>query len=442
MSKRFFIILFTFLFSFSLPPITSFALVIYEVKAGDSLNKISKQYKLNVKSLANLNGLEKNDKLVIGQAMIIPGSSYYVKEKETLWEIAYRNSISVNRLKSKNKLKSDNIVSGQKLFIPSISKKKIWTGTYFIPKSKKTNNWMLDHYKKALTSIFVFEYHPTTQGNLVKVKENDSINQAWKKGITPYATLTNITEKGFDPNLVHSLLSNKTLRKKLITNIYTLLDRNDFKGINIDFEMVKPSDRAYLNQFIKELSIKLHHSKMQLLIAMPPKEADATPSYYHAYDYKTFGKYVDKMFIMAYNWHWASSSSGPIAPIQNVKKSVQYAITVVPRSKLLLGIPQYAYDWPISGDIRKGIAYSTQNAINNYKKYESQVYYDRVASAPAFRYIDKNGIEHEVWFEDPRSLLAKFHLVKDFNLAGLGCWHIGITMPQTEQILLNEFWVQ
>ncbi|PET55534.1 glycoside hydrolase [Bacillus sp. AFS001701] len=372
--------------------------------------------------------------------MIIPGSSYYVRENETLWEIAYRNSISVKQLKFKNKLTNDYIIPGQKLFIPALSKKKIWTGTYFIPKNNKSNIWMLDHYKKTLTSIFIFEYHPTKQGNLIN--ENGAIKQAWKRGITPYATLTNISDKGFDPNLLHSLISNKILRKKLIKNIYTLLDRNILKGINLDLEMVKPADRVYFKQFVKELSVTLHRSKMELLIAMPPKEADNIPSYYSAYDYKTFGKYVDKMFLMAYNWHWPSSTSGPIAPIPNVKKSLQYAITVVPRSKLLLGIPQYAYDWPIAGEIQKGIAYSTQNAINMYKKYESQVYYDREASAPAFRYIDKYGTPHEVWFEDPRSLIAKFHLVKDFNLAGLGCWHIGITMPQTEKILLNEFWIR
>ncbi|WP_179886971.1 LysM peptidoglycan-binding domain-containing protein [Bacillus sp. AFS088145] len=113
MHKRILLILFTFLFLFLLPSITSFAIVIYEVKPGDSLNKISAQYKLNVKTFAHLNGLEKNDKLVIGQALIIPGSTYYVRGYESLWDIAYRHSISVELLKSKNKLKNDNIIPGQ-----------------------------------------------------------------------------------------------------------------------------------------------------------------------------------------------------------------------------------------------------------------------------------------------------------------------------------------
>lgn len=295
---------------------------------------------------------------------------------------------------------------------------------------------MLDHYKKTLTSIFIFEYHSTKQGNLIKVKENGAIKQAWKKGITPYATLTNISDKGFDPNLLHNLISNKILRKKLISNIYTLLDRNDLKGINLDLETVKPDDRIYLNQFIRELSTKLHRSKMELLIAMPPKDADNIPSYYNAYDYKTIGKYVDKMFIMAYNWHWSGSPSGPIAPIQNVRNSLKYAVIVVPRSKLLLGIPQYAYDWPITGEIRTGSAISTQIYIRKMKAKSTMI------EMHQHQRFDIIGTQHEVWFEDPRSLLAKFHLVKEFKLAGLGCWHIGITMPQTEEILLNEFWIQ
>ncbi|QKE76106.1 LysM peptidoglycan-binding domain-containing protein (plasmid) [Arthrobacter citreus] len=439
MAKRLLIFLFTLLFLLLSPVLSAHALIVYEVKSGDTLNKISKQYKLNVKSLANLNGLERNDKLVIGQSMIIPGSTYYVRQGETLWDIAFRHSITINSLKSKNNITSDVVIPGQKLIIPSSPKTTIWTGSYLIPKDKKSNKWMIDYYKKSLTSIFIFEYHPTSQGKLIKVKENQSNQIAWKNHIFPYATLTNISKKGFDPNLVHSLLSKTAMRKKLVNNIYSLLDKNDYKGISIDFESLNPEDKNNLNLFMKELSKKLHSSKMEVLMAMPPKEANHIPQYYDAYDYDTLGKYVDKMFLMTYNWHWPNSSSGPIAPLNEVRKTLNYAVSIVPRSKLLLGIPQYAYDWPITGEKRKGIAYSTQNAIKMYKKYESEVYFDRETLSPAFRYTDIDGIIHEVWFEDPRSLLAKFHLIKEYALGGLGCWHLGITAPQTEQLVINEF---
>ncbi|KQL32822.1 glycoside hydrolase [Bacillus sp. FJAT-25509] len=439
MAKRLLIFIFTLLFFLFSPVLSANALIVYEVKPGDTLKNISKQYKLNEKSFANLNGLDRNDNLVIGQSMIIPGSTYYVRQGETLWDIAFRHSIDINYLKSKNNITSDVVIPGQKLIIPSSPKITIWTGSYLIPKNKKTNTWMIDYYKKSLTSIFIFEFHPTSQGNIIKVKENQSNRIAWKNHIFPYATLTNISKNGFDPKLVHSLLSKTSMRKKLVNNIYTLLDKNDYKGIMIDFESLNPEDRNSLNLFIKALSEKLHRSKMEVLMAMPPKEADHIPQFYDAYDYYTLGKYVDKMFLMTYNWHWPNSPSGPIAPLNEVRKTLNYAVSVVPKSKLLLGIPQYAYDWPITGEKRKGSAYSTQNAIKMYKKYESEVYFDRETLSPAFRYTDKDGIIHDVWFEDPRSLLAKFHLVKEYALGGLGCWHLGITMPQTEQLLLNEF---
>ena len=190
---------------------------------------------------------------------------------------------------------------------------------------------------------------------------------------------------------------------------------------------------------MKELAARLHPIGMEVLIAVPPKEGDHIPSYYDGYDYQTLGKYVDKMFLMTYNWHWPGGPSGPIAPINEVRATLNYAVTVVPKSKLLIGIPQYAYDWTISGEKKAGVAYSTQHAIDLYIENESQVHYDPVAASPWFRYKDRDGILHEVWFEDPRSLSAKFHLVKEYGLVGTGCWHLGLTMPQTEEMLLEEF---
>lgn len=75
-------------------PIFACAQVIHEVKPGDSLTKISNQYKIDEEGLAKLNGLAKNTQLVLGQAMMIPGSTYIVQQGESIWEIANRHAIS------------------------------------------------------------------------------------------------------------------------------------------------------------------------------------------------------------------------------------------------------------------------------------------------------------------------------------------------------------
>ncbi|MGG1679949.1 glycosyl hydrolase family 18 protein [Neobacillus sp. NRS-1170] len=420
-------------------PIFAFAQVIHEVKPGDSLTKISKQYKIDEEGLAKLNGLAKNTHLVLGQAMMIPGSTYIVQQGESIWEIANRHAISEITLMRQNHLKSRVLVPGQKLSIPRPPKMNIWTGTYFVPKDKNSNAWMLNNYKKTLTSIFVFEYRSDEQGNIIETPENEAHKIAWKENLPPFATLTNLSEKGFDPNLTHQLISTPWLRQKFVNNIYSLLDSHDYKGVVIDFEQVKTKDRSNLNQFIKELASKLHPAGMEVMMAVPPKEGDQIPSYSAGYDYRTLGKYLDRMFLMTYDWHWPGGPSGPIAPIDRVKATLNYAVSVVDKSKLMLGIPQYAYDWIIGTNKRSGSAYSTQHAIDLYTGYQSPVHYNENAASPWFRYVDNKGNLHEVWFEDPRSLLVKFRLVRQYGLAGMGCWHLGLTMPQTEKMLLEEF---
>ena len=433
------LIVITYLFNV---PIFAQAQVIHEVKPGDSIDKVAKQYNMNPNEITKLNGLANNAQLVLGQALLLQGSNYYVQPDESLWEIAYRHSVSEEQLMRHNQLKSKVLVPGQLLKIPHSKQKNIWTGTYFVPKDKNANAWLINNYSSTLSSLFIFEYRSDYEGNIIEVEENEAHNLAWKKELAPYATLSNLSEKGFDPDLTHHLISNPWKRKNFINNIYSLLHSHDYKGVVIDFEQVRLKDRSNLNQFIKELAAKLHPVGMEVLMAVPPKQGDKIPSYSTAYDYKTLGKYLDKMFLMTYDWHWPGGPSGPIAPINKVEETINYAITAVPRSKLMLGIPQYAYDWTISGEKKTGKAYSTQHAIDLYVGYESQIHYDQNAASPWFRYVDKQGTLHEVWFEDSRSLLKKFRLIKEYNLAGMGCWHLGLTMPQTEELVLEEFKVK
>ena len=62
-------------------PINTYAQVIHETRYGDNLSKISKDYNVNKDDLAKLNGLAKNAQLVLGQPILIPGSTYVVQTR-------------------------------------------------------------------------------------------------------------------------------------------------------------------------------------------------------------------------------------------------------------------------------------------------------------------------------------------------------------------------
>ena len=59
--------------------------------------------------------------------------------------------------------------------------------------------------------------------------------------------------------------------------------------------------------------------------------------------------------------------------------------------------------------------------------------------APFFRYFDENGKQHEVWFEDARSIQAKFDLIKELNLRGISYWKLGLSFPQNWLLITENF---
>jgi spore germination protein len=114
-----------------------------------------------------------------------------------------------------------------------------------------------------------------------------------------------------------------------------------------------------------------------------------------------------------------------VAPLNQVRKVVEYALTEIPSSKIDLGIPNYGYDWPLPYEKGKTAA-STINhvqAVRIAAEYGAAISFDEEAASPYFSYWIE-GVEHIVWFEDVRSLQAKFDLIKEYNLRGCGYWQI------------------
>ncbi|MBQ2872611.1 MAG: LysM peptidoglycan-binding domain-containing protein [Bacilli bacterium] len=95
---------------------------LYQVKAGDTLYSIAKKYNISVNELKTINNLTNND-LAVGQLLNVPSglslvNTYVVEKGDTLYSIAKKFDISVNKLKEYNELTNNLLNVGQKLIIP------------------------------------------------------------------------------------------------------------------------------------------------------------------------------------------------------------------------------------------------------------------------------------------------------------------------------------
>ncbi len=100
----------------------------YTVKSGDTLYSIAKKFNLTVDKLKDLNNLS-NSFLQVGKKLKVSGEKedisesisniYVVEPGDTLYGIAKKHSTTVDNLKALNNLDSNILTIGQKLVVPS-----------------------------------------------------------------------------------------------------------------------------------------------------------------------------------------------------------------------------------------------------------------------------------------------------------------------------------
>ena len=178
-----------------------------------------------------------------------------------------------------------------------------------------------------------------------------------------------------------------------------------------------------------------------LSTALAPKtSATQQGEWYEAHDYKAHGEIVDFVVIMTYEWGYSGGPAMAVSPIGPVRNVLEYAISEMPASKILMGQNLYGYDWTlpfVQGTIAKAL--SPQQAIALAAANHVQIQYDTRAQAPFFKYTDTNGKQHEVWFEDARSIQAKFNLIKELGLRGMSYWKLGLSFPQNWLLITDNF---
>lgn len=373
---------------------------------------------------------------------------YIVKQGDSVDSIAASHGIAPSAIIFENQLISPyRLAVGQALLLDTGTtageKSLIYTNGYAYP---YISPWVLAQTLPYLSELSIFSYGFDSTGNLIPPSpaEDWMIQAAIEYGVLPILTLTPLGPDGmFNNTLITSIVQNQQHKDNLISQVIRTVEIKGYRGVDVDFEYILESDKDAFTAFAADMADALHAIGQQISVALAPKtSADQPGLLYAGKDYGALGRIADHVLLMTYEWGYKYGPNMAVAPINMVRRVVDYAITEIPPDKIDLGIPNYGYDWPLPFIRGETVARTIGNveAVQIAIRHGAVIQFNDTAQSPFFRYIE-DGIEHEVWFEDVRSIAAKFDLITEYNLRGAGYWQLMRWWRANWALLASRFWI-
>lgn len=422
---------------------------IHVVSVGESIASIARRYSIPASQILNDNQLPDPAQLVVGQTLVIrfPRQIHTVQTGQTVFSIAQQYHLTPRQLQRNNPILAGGsaIYPGQTLVISyrAQPEEMISVNGYAYPFIDK---FLLQSVLPWLTFLTPFTYGITEDGDLVDLDDQELISMALTAGTAPLMHLSTLTEEGgFSNELASLVLNDMTVQERLIENITAMIYSKGYRGLDVDFEFVFPQDSGAYASFIERLRNRLNPLGFPVVVALAPKtSASQRGLLYEGHDYAALGAAANEVLLMTYEWGYTYGPPMAVAPLPNVRAVVEYALTEIPSEKIWLGIPNYGYDWQlpfVQGESR-ATSISNRYAVQLALRYGAEIRYDARAQSPWFRYLDEAGTEHEVWFEDARSIQAKLALISEFGLRGAGYWNLMRPFPQNWAVLSSLFQIR
>ncbi len=420
---------------------------IHVVKSNESLTTIARAYNTTVNDIVEANDIPNPNNLVVGQALVIPivGSFYYVQPGDSLWSIGQKTGVPYQQIASVNRISlNQQLYVGFRLYIPTSPKRRGEFNAYVEPRGTSVAPALEASARDAapyLTYLAPFSFQALRDGSLKEPLLNNFPAIARANRNVLMMVINNQENDQFSDELGRILLNDIPVQDRFLTNIVATANKYGFRDIHFDFEFLRPADREAYNAFLRKAKARFQREGWLMSTALAPKTSAAQQgAWYEAHDYRAHGQIADFVVIMTYEWGYSGGPAMAVSPIDQVRSVIEYALTEMPPNKIMMGQNLYGYDWTlpfVQGSVAKAV--SPQQAIQLAAANNVPIQYNTKAQAPFFNYTAADGKRHEVWFEDARSIQAKFTLIKELNIRGMSYWKLGLAFPQNWLLITENF---
>ncbi len=403
---------------------------LYVVREGDTLYSVARQFSLTPGLISRYNGLTEPYRLAVGQCLLIltPLETYTVQPGDTLLAVARQADVQVKELwrLNPNLRGTQTIYPGQVLVtrLERTGDTPLELSGYVYPFADAA---VLREILPYATWLIPFTYGFTEAGQLIDPQAAAAEMLAQQYEVGKFLHLSTLTESGgFSAQRAEALFANPAAQQTLRDQIVQTVRRRGYAGVDVDFEFLGAENAQKYADFLGYLRPAVNAAGAELLAALAPKTYAAQPGIlYEGHDYAKIGAAVDAVLLMTYEWGYTYGPPMAVAPVNAVRRVLDYAVSEIAARKIFMGFPNYAYDWtlPYEAGQTRAMLIGNEAAPALAVQTGAEIRFDEVSQTPYFNYTDGLGAVHEVWFEDPRSCLAKFRLVQEYGFRGLGVWN-------------------
>jgi spore germination protein len=272
-----------------------------------------------------------------------------------------------------------------------------------------------------------------TTGKIIPTKttQKEAIKKlASENNIKLIPTVTN----DFDPKGVTLALQDRQLMQNAVDDLVYAAFSEGYGGLDINWEEITPHDQDAFALFVKKLSSRLHDQGKILQVTVHAQTGEELQrAVVKGYNTKVLSEDADFIKIMAYDFHYQNSAPGAITPMEDLEKVLTYNATILPKDKVIIGLPTYGYDWVVKDHKAEAVSFSqAKDIIAKFKALEKR----DPSSSSLVAYYQKDSIDHAMWFEDKTTIEEMVKAARAHGFYQFSFWRLGVEDPELWNINL------